>query len=203
MASTSPPGPADLPRPRIPMTMLRAPSRRSNPHSTCLRLKAHCDRRGCVAAHAHALRSSPVCLSRRVHHLSGSRLHLRGRARHANGPGAVADSVCLGIHGLLHCLRRLRDAHGVAGRPLGAAADADPHRRLLVSVHDLHGYGPQPGYAADDAHRVRRGRGRRLSDALARAVPVVPAATSEAAPTASCGWARDPAARWLRRLRLH
>ena len=29
-------------------------------------------------------------------------------------PGALADPVCMGLHGLLHCLRCVRDTHGVA-----------------------------------------------------------------------------------------
>src|SRR5262245_58209766 len=137
MEWTSPPGPEDLHPPHITMTML-ALWRPSNPRSTFLRRKVPCDRRKSDAAHADTLRSSPLRVSCGVYHLSGPGLHLRGRARHATRPGAIADSVCVGVYGLLRCVRRLRDAHGVARRPMGPAANADPHCRRLVAVHDLY-----------------------------------------------------------------
>ena len=79
----------------------------------------------------------------------------------------------------------------MAGRPVGAATDADPDRRLLVCVYDFDGFGPQPGHTIDDTHRVRRGRGGCLSDACRAPCPGGSRAMSEAAPTASCGWGRD------------
>src|SRR5262245_43363132 len=174
MASTSRLGPADLPHLRTPMTTSSARSRRSKPPSKCWPPKAHCDPGGC-AAHSHSLCSAVVCLARRVHHIPGSRLPLGGGACYANGLGTFADSVCLGIYGFLHCIRCLRNTHGVAGRPLGTASDADPNRRLLVPVYDPDRSGSHSQYAARDALYIWSGGGGRVSDALPRARPVVPA----------------------------
>ena len=108
-------------------------------HSTCSRLKEHCDRRGGAAAHAHALRSSPVRLSSPRSSPTWTGFASPWPLPPCNATwGYPQIQFAWVFTGLLYRIRRLRDTHGMAGRPLGAAPDADPHCRLLVSVHDLH-----------------------------------------------------------------
>ena len=136
----------------------------------------------------------------RRHSVHRSRLHLMVHAGHpgrtrARGGGARRCGR-LDFQRLHDRVRAVRDANGLAGRPIWTANDARTCRALVVLLHRRDGVGLEPRVTHRGAVPLRDGRGRMLPESHARLLDV-------AAPRGKGTWTKHSLARREMGRRVH